>query len=572
MTRHTSIRRSRAESSWAEPLLDDDIDDSKWYTFTMPKCTMLILIITTVVVTTFAAWLPGYIRDEIDSAIDDFVILDEEDDDGGFSSWESNTDEDDAERFHSIYYFHIMNPEEMLQGETPVVQEIGPWAYRSYNIKHDWFWNEDKSEIEFYEQKYFVFDPDNSFPGASEDDVVTTWDLSLFGLKWGLVAELGWGVASKQLMTSLMDAAGYETPFVTRSVKELVYGYFDDPILTAAAAVLGQFDMELDSRYPGIFSNFSTYEETVRRRGPSRMYTGKGNMLHAREMIKWENMTLLNVCPSAPPLENDTNPDTGERMIASCPVFQHEWTEEEAWAHGYYPIWATDHANGIRGTDVNQFHRDFNEDAVEVFIDDIYRSATLERQFTYDFKGVKIHRYQIPDWEMYNSSCNPDNNDYYSWGPSGFLNFSTVAGMPLFASKPHWFDASPHILEEVRGLKPNRHLHEVEIDIEPRLGTVVRGRKRLQLSTYIDDWEIASLGWNYVPGLLPLFFADEHGEMTDDDADQIIEDLYDNEDLADAIELWGWIAAGVLMAVTIFVGVRVVRHNERLEAELPELI
>lgn len=32
--------------------------------------------------------------------------------------------------FMSVYFFHVLNPKEVLAGETPMVEQRGPFVYR----------------------------------------------------------------------------------------------------------------------------------------------------------------------------------------------------------------------------------------------------------------------------------------------------------------------------------------------------------------------------------------------------------------------------------------------------------
>ena len=39
--------------------------------------------------------------------------------------------------------------------------------------------------------------------------------------------------------------------------------------------------------------------------------------------------------------------------------------------------------------------------------------------------------------------------------------------VPAFASKPHFLDGDPSLLQDVKGLHPNRTKHDIVVDIEP---------------------------------------------------------------------------------------------------------
>ncbi|KAJ8972733.1 hypothetical protein NQ317_010222 [Molorchus minor] len=70
-----------------------------------------------------------------------------------------------------VHIFDVQNPDEVLQGETPVVKETGPYVYKVYKWNSDIEWN-DTDTISYYTYMRFEFDKEASSP-LSEEDTLT---------------------------------------------------------------------------------------------------------------------------------------------------------------------------------------------------------------------------------------------------------------------------------------------------------------------------------------------------------------------------------------------------------------
>jgi len=153
------------------------------------------------------------------------------------------------------------------------------------------------------------------------------------------------------------------TPFQTRSIKELFWGYEDDPLL---AWVAKNLELNMSTAFPSIVANYSSQEEALRSYNMNSMRTGSGDLAAVSQYVKWQNMSAIQACtdpPASPPY--------------ACPLYQHEWTRDEAVANGYSSVWGDERANRIIGTDGTQFSPGLDTDQVEVFIDALYRSVNL---------------------------------------------------------------------------------------------------------------------------------------------------------------------------------------------------
>ncbi|MFX0069604.1 MAG: hypothetical protein ACFFAO_00725 [Candidatus Hermodarchaeota archaeon] len=99
--------------------------------------------------------LGNTVQDRIDEGVADQVDVPHPHN-SEFEEWEDN-DYDDAPKMYSTYYlWNLTNPNELLSGEKPIYEEVGPYKFREYKYKYDIEFNDDKSEVEYKEYSKFV--------------------------------------------------------------------------------------------------------------------------------------------------------------------------------------------------------------------------------------------------------------------------------------------------------------------------------------------------------------------------------------------------------------------------------
>ncbi|XP_060765401.1 scavenger receptor class B member 1 isoform X4 [Neoarius graeffei] len=72
--------------------------------------------------------------------------------------------------FMSVYFFNVLNPEEILAGEKPTVQQTGPYVYSEKRWKDNITFHENKT-VSYCEYRQYFFE--ESMSVGSESDVVT---------------------------------------------------------------------------------------------------------------------------------------------------------------------------------------------------------------------------------------------------------------------------------------------------------------------------------------------------------------------------------------------------------------
>jgi hypothetical protein len=393
----------------------------------------------------------------------------------------------------------------------------------------------------------------------------------------------------------------------------LGYGWLKDPLLEEVQNLLyviqandpNNTEIPWTSAVPGAATNWTSEDDVRRRRNPDVFKTGKKNKNQIGQYVSYNNMTSLRVCVVPMDSQNTSQYMEGEQFPA-CEKYQYEWTEQEAYDKGYRKPFATEYANRIWGTDANAFGRPITIDNLAVFVSDIYRSAFLLYNRDEDWNGVTTRRFQLQPKDLENATANPENAQYYAFGPSGMENTTEAAGIPVFVSFPHFLHGDTRLVAATQGLNPNEDEHETFLDMEPQTGLLTQAHKRLQVNyqmkskkypqTLPDDISLlnslcqnisdivdilhrahiptgnitdvacnltvatkmftcwgASMDWEVYSGeiFFPYGWTDEHFRLPDSDADDLHDSLLFIDDLALQVQFWSLICSGILFVMIL---------------------
>ncbi|XP_007519880.1 lysosome membrane protein 2 [Erinaceus europaeus] len=353
--------------------------------------------------------------------------------------------------YSQFYFFNVTNPEEILKGEIPRLEEVGPYTYRELRNKGDIQFGGNGTTITAVSNKAYVLERNLSV-GDPNVDLIRTLNIpAVTAMEWSQVHIL-W-----EIIEALLKAYQQKL-FVTHTVHELLWGYKDE-ILT----FINIFKPDI-APYFGLF-----YGRNGTNDGDYVFLTGEDNYLDFTRIIQWNGKTSL------------------------------DW-------------WATEECNMINGTDGDSFHPLVTKDEVlYVFPSDFCRSLYLTFSSFESVQGLPALRFKVPAEILANTSdnagfCIPKGNCL----GTGVLNISVCKnGAPIILSFPHFYQADEKFISAIEGMHPNKEYHETFVDINPLTGIILRGAKRIQINVYVKKLDDFTETGNIREMVFPVMHVNE---------------------------------------------------------------
>ncbi|KAF6132711.1 scavenger receptor class B member 2 [Phyllostomus discolor] len=123
--------------------------------------------------------------------------------------------------YSQFYFFNVTNPEEILRGEIPRLEEVGPYTYREIRDKAEIQFGDNGTTISAVSNKTYVFVRDQSVGDARTDLIRTVNIPAVTAMEW---AHQGF---TQMLIRALLKAY-QQNFFVTHTVHDLLWGYKDE--------------------------------------------------------------------------------------------------------------------------------------------------------------------------------------------------------------------------------------------------------------------------------------------------------------------------------------------------------
>ncbi|XP_028318866.1 scavenger receptor class B member 1 isoform X1 [Gouania willdenowi] len=357
--------------------------------------------------------------------------------------------------FMSVYFFHILNSQEILNGEKPMVEQRGPYVYRKQCFKDNITFH-DNGTVTYREYRRFFFEPTMSV--GNESDVVTIPNMLVLGA--AVMME------NQPYVLRLLISATFkkfkETPFLTKTVGELMWGYdsglvdFLNKYLPGMLPTSGKF---------GLFADFNNSNT-----GLFTIFTGRDDIRNVHKVDSWNGLKELS-------------------------------------------YWRTPQSNMINGT-AGQMWPPFmtKETTLPFYSPDACRSLELVYQRPGVAKGIPLYRYVAPKTLFANGSDYAPNEGFCPCRQSGLLNVSSCRhDSPVFISHPHFFNADPVLLDFVEGLHPTEDEHGLFIDIHPDTGIPLNVSIRLQLNLYMKRVSGITETGKISEVVMPMIWFEESG-------------------------------------------------------------
>ncbi|XP_045713909.1 lysosome membrane protein 2 isoform X1 [Phyllostomus hastatus] len=329
--------------------------------------------------------------------------------------------------YSQFYFFNVTNPEEILRGEIPRLEEVGPYTYREIRDKAEIQFG-DNGTISAVSNKAYVFVRDQSVGDARTDLIRTVNIPAVTAMEWAHQGFI-------QMLIRALLKAYQQNFFVTHTVHDLLWGYKDELL-----ALIHPFKPDVSPSFGLYYGRNGTND------GDYVFLTGEDNYLNFSKIVEWNGKTSL------------------------------DW-------------WATDKCNMINGTDGDTFHPLITKDeTLYVFPSDFCRSLYITFSNFESVQGLPAFRFKVPEEILANTSdnagfCTPAGNCL----GSGVLNVSVCKnGAPIILSFPHFYQADEKFVSAIEGMHPNKEYHETFVDINPLTGIILRAAKRFQVNVYVQ--------------------------------------------------------------------------------------
>ncbi|XP_015221424.1 scavenger receptor class B member 1 isoform X2 [Lepisosteus oculatus] len=357
--------------------------------------------------------------------------------------------------FMSVYFFHILNPEEILRGEKPMVEQRGPYVYREYRQKHNITFHDNKT-VSYREYRQYHFWRNMSV--GNESDVVTVPNMLVLGAAV-MMEDMPYFV---RIMVSTTFKAFKEGPFLTKTVGELMWGY-ESKLVDFLKQYFPNM-MPVEGKF-GLFAEFNNSNT-----GLFTVFTGVDDIRKVHKVDSWNGLKEVN-------------------------------------------YWNSRQCNMINGT-AGQMWPPFmtKETTLPFYSPDACRSMDLEYQRPGEVAGIPIFRYVAPKTLFANGTDYPPNEGFCPCRQSGIMNVSTCRhDSPSFLSHPHFLNGDPVLREFVLGLSPSEEEHGLFIDIHPETGVPVNVSIKLQLNLFIKSVSGITETGKISPVVIPMLWFAESG-------------------------------------------------------------
>ncbi|XP_069482419.1 lysosome membrane protein 2 isoform X2 [Ambystoma mexicanum] len=367
-----------------------------------------------------------------------------------------------------FYFFNVTNPMEVLDGETPVVEEKGPYTYREYRPKEDVTFFDNGTKISAVNPKTYIFEPGKSI-GDPHVDLIRTVNIPAM-----TVMELTKYSSAKRIDEAGLLLAGCgEEMFVTHTVHEMLWGYRD-----CALAFIHPLVPSIDANF-GLFNKMNATND-----GEYVFLSGVDNYKDVSRIVKWRGLDAL------------------------------QW-------------WTSGSCNMINGTDGTYFHPLISKDeTLYLFSSDLCRSLYALYESSVTVKGIPAYRFVPPAEVFANVTENPDNAGFCvpagNCLGSGLLNVSKCKqDAPIILSPPHFYQADKKFVTDIDGMHPNKEDHETFLDINPLTGILVRAAKRMQVNVYVRQIPGFSIPGNIKTLVFPVMYLNENVEIDEESSEKL---------------------------------------------------
>jgi len=444
-------------------------------------------------------------------------------------------------------FFNVTNPDEIKKGAKPIVEEIGPFAYREDRRKEGIQIVED--EITYGSYIGYSLEESASCGNCTIDTKITVINPALVGIV-ALITELAASIDLDDplipddfdiedfifgLLNDAINGIVNEEPndkyiddlFTTETANKLIFEGYRPGSLNFLLDFLPTLQPIIDAVMPGGFEIPAIIAD-----GSFAFFKGKNGTADngwykinsgMNDMTQYQHILEYNGSPKLPESWWGTLPKTPSANRSGVPG----------------------KCLDLAGTDGTQYPPFVPKDQeLWLFSSDLCRSIYLSYYEDVDMEGVETYQFRVKP-EVLNFS-NPENACFCrnvekcavedletgEWDftacthcTDGMLDLTGCQGAPVIISLPHFLNARPEKVESIQGLNPDPELHTTYLNIEPMTGVALDAHKRIQVNVPMLQNKYLDCMKNIRNATFPVVWVDEGASIGKDDLDELKKQL-----------------------------------------------
>ncbi|XP_031776848.1 uncharacterized protein LOC100123085 [Nasonia vitripennis] len=377
-----------------------------------------------------------------------------------------------------FYFFNVTNPDEITNGEKPIVQEVGPFIYDKWHEKTNQKDHEEDDTVSYTLRTTYFFNSEKS-KGLTGDEEVIVPHYFILGLILTVQRE---NPSAMPIVGKAIDSIFKKpkTIFMKAKIRDILFDGFvidcnvQDFAGTAVCSEVADNYEKLGLKLVG------EKKYLMSLWGPLNGTDSKGRMRVQRGIKNFMNVGTV--------VEYDNKPNIS--------------------------VWGDEYCDTFNGTDGTIFHPFFNKkgkDDLVAYNELLCRGISCHFVSKSKWKGFDTLRYTTdlgidPENNPRHKCYCPSVDSCYRKGP---YDLYKCLRAPILITNPHFYLADPYYLTLVDGLSPDMEKHMLIIDLEPFTGAPIHAHTRGQFNMFINKTEKFKLMKKFPEALLPLMWFDE---------------------------------------------------------------
>nr|XP_018910296.1 PREDICTED: protein croquemort-like isoform X1 [Bemisia tabaci] len=373
-----------------------------------------------------------------------------------------------------FYFFNWTNPHELLDPEKkPEFVQMGPYRFIETKEKVNITWNVNHT-VSYQQRKWWYFDAENS-KGKLTDNITT---LNVVALAASNTVK-NWAYVMQSALSTAMSQTSQNIS-VTKPAGQLLFDGYEDKLIDLA--------MNFPSMITVPYDKFGWF------------YTRNGSA----------------------EFDGYFNIDVGSEDIE-------DFGRIRNWNYASRTDYYSGECGELRGSGGELFPPDMQQTKITLFSPDMCRSVILEYERTVEHSGMEGYRF-VGGLDMVDNGTHDAANECLCDGecvPQGLSNATSCRyGVPAFISYPHFYLADPVYREDIRGMRPDKDLHQFQMTFEPTTGVPLEVKARLQINILLTANPSVML-FEKVPSIFfPMIWFENKATITEELAEEVKLALY----------------------------------------------